>query len=439
MSEDAPPAGDVRPLDPLRERQYRRFWLAAFVSNTGGWMQNATIPYVVFLITGRAGDVGIAGFFHYVPFVLVGLVGGSLADRFPRRRLLVVSQLAQVVVAVALWAVVASGEATTANLSALGFASGLLGGVNTPIWQSFVAELVPRDLLLGAVTLNSAQFNASRALGPFLAGVVIAVWGPAASFALNAASFLVVVAVLCVLRVRSDDRRLLRPESTGIRDALHHVRRTPAILTCCAAIAVIAALGSSLFNYLPVYGESEFGVTGARLGLLLGASGIGAVLVTPLLLGFQHRIEGATRLAVAMLVYGASVVVVGAVPSFGVAVAALLAFGGAYLVIAATINTTIQLVVREDLRGKVIAVYLMCLTGALPVGLLVWGQAADVVGLRTTTVVAGVALVGVTGLFGLTGRFAAMAADARVAGSRPAGTPAVDAPPPGGQPVRGER
>ncbi|MBU6215095.1 MAG: MFS transporter, partial [Acidobacteria bacterium] len=182
-----------RPLDPLRERQYRRFWIAAFVSNTGGWMQNATIPYVVFLITGAAADVGITGFFQYLPFMLVGLVGGSLADRFPRRQLLVVAQVLQALVAVGLWAVVASDSATTTNLSALAFLSGLLGGLNTPIWQSFVAELVPRELLLGAVTLNSTQFNASRALGPFLAGVVIAVWGPAASFLLNAVSFVAVV------------------------------------------------------------------------------------------------------------------------------------------------------------------------------------------------------------------------------------------------------
>ncbi|MBM3662477.1 MAG: MFS transporter [Actinobacteria bacterium] len=408
---------DARPLDPLREPQYRRFWSAAFVSNTGGWMQNATIPYVVYQITGSAGDVGVAGFFHYVPFLLMGLVGGSLADRFPRRVLLVVFQLSQAGVAVALWAVVVSGSATTASLSALGFLSGLLGGVNTPIWQSFVAELVPRRLLLGAVTLNSAQFNAGRALGPFLAGIVIVVWGAAAAFLFNAASFAVVVVVIASIRVRSDERRRERPSETSIVEALRYVRRTPAILTCCGAVGLIAAFGSSLFNYLPVYGESEFTVTGAQLGLLLGASGIGAVIVTPILLGFQHRVEGAHRLAGAMAAYGASVVVIGAVPSYGVAVAALLVFGASYLVIAATMNTTIQIVVREDLRGKVIAIYLMCLTGGLPIGLLLWGQVAEAIGLRATTVAAGVSLVAVTVLFAWTGRFRAMAIDARSAGA----------------------
>ncbi len=413
-----------RPLDPLRERQYRRFWIAAFVSNTGGWMQNATIPYVVFLITGAAADVGITGFFQYLPFMLVGLVGGSLADRFPRRQLLVVAQVLQALVAVGLWAVVASDSATTTNLSALAFLSGLLGGLNTPIWQSFVAELVPRELLLGAVTLNSTQFNASRALGPFLAGVVIAVWGPAASFLLNAVSFVAVVGVLLVLRVRSDDRvRGDRAVTGGVRRAVRHVVTTPSILTCCGAIVVVAALGSSLFSYLPVYGEAEFRVTGAALGLLLGASGVGAVLVAPLLMAVQHRVEGAVLLGVAMATYGLSVVAVGLSPGYGAAVAALLVFGAAYLTIAATINTTIQLVVADDLRGTVIALYLMCLTGALPVGLLLWGVAADAVGLRTTTVVAGGLLVLATVVFALTGRFRVMAIDARSSGSVDAGTP----------------
>jgi len=384
-------------------------------------MQNATIPYVVFLITGTAADVGVTGFFQYLPFMLVGLVGGSLADRFPRRRLLVVAQVLQALVAVGLWAVVASDSATTTNLSVLAFLSGLLGGLNTPIWQSFVAELVPRELLLGAVTLNSTQFNASRALGPFLAGVVIAVWGPAASFLLNAVSFVAVVGVLLVLRVRSDDRvRGDRAVTGGVRRAVRHVVSTPSILTCCAAIVVVASLGSPLFSYLPVYGEAEFQVTGAALGLLLGAGGIGAVLVAPALMSVQHRVDGAVLLAVAMAAYGLSVVAVGLSPGYGAAVAALLLFGAAYLTIAATINTTIQLVVRDELRGTVIALYLMCLTGALPVGLLVWGVAADAGGLRTTTVVAGALLVVATITFALTGRFRVMAVDARSAGSVPA-------------------
>ena len=148
--------------------------------------------------------------------------------------------------------------------------------------------------------------------------------------------------------------------------------------------------------------------TGSVFGPSSGAPSLTAAASTPTSVAAEPV---ATR--------GASVVVVGAVPTYGAAVAALLVFGASYLVIAATMNTTIQIVVREDLRGKVIAIYLMCLTGGLPLGLLAWGQVADVVGLRVTTVAAGVTLVVVTVVFALTGRFRAMAVDARSTGARP--------------------
>lgn len=409
----APPAPSTNgALAALSLRNFRLFWIGALVSNTGSWMQNAAIPYVVFAITGRAGDVGITGFFQYVPFMLMGLVGGTLADRFPRRALLIVSQVAQAACAMALYVLVASGSATTTWMSALAFVSGLAGGLNTPIWQSFVAELVPRNLLLHAVTLNSAQFNAARALGPLLAGIVIAAWGPATAFALNAASFLVVLGVLFVIRADSDGRR--RVASAGVlagwKVAVRYVVATPAILACCTAIIAVAGIGSPLFSYLAVYGEQIYSVDGLQLGLLFGAAGIGSVLFTPVLLGVATRLPRARLLGAAMVLYGVSTAAVGVAPGYVATIVALLFFGGAYLAIASTINTAIQLVVEEHLRGVVIALYLMCLTGALPIGLFVWGLLSDRFGIRATTVGAGSLLVVVTAVFIATGRFTVMAA-----------------------------
>jgi MFS family permease len=374
-------------------------------------MQNAAVPYVVFTISGSPGQVGVAGFFQYVPFMLMGMVGGTLADRFHRRRALIVTQVAQAVSALALYALVASGAATTGSISALAFLSGLAAGVNTPIWQAFVPDLVPRELLMNAVTLNSAQFNASRALGPFLAGVVIATVGPAAAFAINAASFGAVVAVLLVIRGRpATPGRDRTGVLGGVSAAVRHARTTPAILACCTAIIAVAGIGSPLFSYLPVYGERVFGVAGAQLGLLFGAGGIGSVLFTPLLLRVAPRLARAKLLAGSMLLYGAALVATGLAPGYPWAVVALLIYGGAYLAIASTINTTIQLVVREDLRGTVIALYLMCLTGALPVGLFVWGVVSEQVGIRPTTVGAGISLAVVTSALVAAGRFRVMAA-----------------------------
>ena len=150
MPEASPPPqrSTPRALEALRQQSFRRFWLAALVSNTGSWMQSAAIPFVAFSLTGSAGAIGVTGFFQYLPFMMMGLVGGSLADRFPRRTLLISTQTAQAACAIALFVMVYTGTVTTAWLAGLAFVSGLAAGLNTPVWQSFVAELVSRDLLL---------------------------------------------------------------------------------------------------------------------------------------------------------------------------------------------------------------------------------------------------------------------------------------------------
>ncbi len=409
-----------RPTSALAVVDFRRFWIAALVSSTGTWMQGAAIPYAVFEISGSAGAIGVTGLFQYLPFMIMGAVGGTLADRFPRRRLLLVTQVAMMVAAAALWGLVASGAATVASITALAFVFGLLGGLATPVWQSFVVELVPRNLLLGAVTLNSTQFNAARAIGPFLTGIVVAASGVEAAFLINALSFLAVIAVLLVIRSAGGsppggsstrDSGAFR----GLAEAARHILHTPAILACCISIMVVAGLGSPLFNFLPVYGADEFGVTGWKLGLLFGASGFGALLFAPAVLKVAPRLPWARLLAGFMGLYGMSIVAVGFSSGYAAAVASLMVFGGCYLGIASTMNTTIQLVVHDHLRGKVIALYLMCLTGALPLGLLAWGLTADAIGLRQTTVVAGLLLALAALVLSCTGRFEAMAAadDAR--------------------------
>jgi MFS family permease len=397
----------------MRVRDFRIFWFAALASNTGSWMQATAIPYVVYQLTGSSGDVGVTGFFQYAPMVFMGLVGGSLSDRFDRRRLLVCTQIVQGLFAVGLWAVVASDSATTANLAALGFASGLAAGLNIPIWQSYVSQLVPRETLANAVTFNSTQFNAARALGPVFAAPVIVAFGAATAFMINALSFLAVLVALPFIHAATPERpggprpKVLAELTAGAR----YVLRQPGILACCMAIVAIAGLGNPLFNFLPsTYGQSVFDVEGWGLGLLTGAGGIGALLAAPFLLTRATSWSRPRLLTISMATYGASIVVVGLAPGLWTAVLGGILFGGSYLAIAATINTTIQLLAREDMRGKAIAVYVGCLTASLPIGLFIWGRAADQFGIRATTVTAGLALIGVTGVLRVTGRFAEMAA-----------------------------
>lgn len=410
------------PISALRHRNFQLFWFAALVSNTGSWMQSAAIPYVVFELTRRNSAVGLTGFFQYVPIMLMGVVGGSLADRYDRRRLLLLSQVAQGAFAVALWAVVVTGRATVAWIAVLGFLSGLAGGLNIPVWQAFVTSLVPRNDLANAITLNSTQFNAARALGPFFAGAVIAAFGAGTAFAINAVSFIAVVGVLPFIRVTARPQvvgqlRVMRDLAAGAR----YVLATPGIRACCVAIIAIAGLGNPLFSFLPAsYGQEIFKVSGWSLGLLAGAGGVGAVLIAPFLLTVGLRMSRERLLIIAMAAYGLGTALVGLAPTFEVALLGGIIFGGSYLAIASAINTTIQLLARDEMRGKSIAFYIMCLTGSLPIGLWLWGLAADHWGIRAVTVVAGLALVALTGVFAMTGQFAAMgAADAEMLESSP--------------------
>jgi MFS family permease len=412
--------GFAAAVPALRYRDFRLFWAAALVSNTGSWMQNAAVPYAIFRLTGANLDVGVTGFWLYFPMVLMGGLGGTLADRFQRKRLLVATQAIQAAFSVALWAVVVLGHASVASISALSFGAGLAGGLNIPIWQSFVSQLVPRDTLANAVVLNSTQFNAARALGPLLFGGVVATFDVEVAFLLNAASFVAVLAVLPFIGApqppRPDGPRP-SPWADLVAGA-RYVWHTPGILACCVAIVAIAGIGNPLFSFLPAsYGQEIFGVRGWALGLLSGAGGVGALIFAPLILTRGATMARSHLLVVAMVTYGAAVAVVGMAPVLWVALVGGLLFGGSYLAIASAINTTIQLLAREDMRGKSIAVYIMCLTGSLPIGLAIWGAVADVIGIRVTTVAAGLLLVAVTGLLHLTGRFAAMGqADVQLAG-----------------------
>ncbi|NLA36328.1 MAG: MFS transporter [Actinobacteria bacterium] len=395
----------------LGHRDFRIVWIAALIGNTGGWMQNAGLPYVVFKLTGTNGGVGSTGFFQYIPIMLAGALGGWMADQFNRKRVLVVTQVALACLGALLWLMVSQGWATPGRLSAVAFAVGLVSGINIPIWQSFISQLVPRELMMNAVTLNSTQFNAARALGTFGAGIIIALTGPSVVFAINAVSFVAVLWALARVpdRQAGQPRKALTNPFTELAVGARFVWHTPAIRSCCIAIFAVAGLGNPLFSFLPAsYGQEIFGVTGWRLGLLMGAGGLGALVSAPLILSRGSTLSRRKLLTVAMTLYGLATIAVGLAPHWAMAVAGLSLYGGSYLAIASALNTTIQLSARDDLRGKALAIYLMFLTGALPVGLVVWGFAADEWGIRTVTVCAGSLLLVATVFMRLSGTFERM-------------------------------
>lgn len=406
----------------FRHRNFAIFWPAALVSSTGSQMQAVTVPFVLFKLTHNGAWIGFAVFAQFVPSVLMGPLGGSLADRFPRRRILMVTQSLLAVGALGLWALWAAGVTSPTALVAVVAATGFVAGLNIPAWQAFVSELVPRNVLLNAVTLNSAQFNASRAFGPAVGGVVLATLGPSWGFLLNALSYVAVLVALWFIRVpRLQDAM---PVGAGsVRPGVlaefaataRYMRARAGMVTCVVVVIALGLLGGPLFSLLIVFADDVFHVGDTAYGWLGAALGIGAILGTPLIAGRGSSVRRGPLTGRALFFYGAAIATFGLAPTYVVGFAALLVAGASYLAIASTLNTTLQLQVDEHMRGKVIALYLMGLTVSLPIGSPAQGALVELIGPRATIAGAGLLLVAMALWLRASGRLESMDAAAAVA------------------------
>ncbi|MEZ5171845.1 MAG: MFS transporter [Acidimicrobiia bacterium] len=379
----------------LRHRDFALFWTGALISNAGTWMQNVTVPFVLLRVTGSPTWVGFGTFAQFIPAVVLGPVGGRLADRFRRKRVVIVTQFGGMFVALALWWVWRGGSAGPGVTVALVSLLGVTIGLGLPSWQSFVPELVPRHDLLNAVTLNSAQFNMARAIGPTVGGAVLAAFGPAQAFLGNALSF---GAVLLALALMHAGRTRTSPPSTDegtgtFREGVEYLRRHTGLVLAVGMIAVVVFLGNPVIPLSAVFAQDVFGVGALAYGFMTAALGVGAVGMA-FWIGAYGDAFPRSRLAVSgICVYGTGVLLMGVSPIYAVTLPAMTLLGAGYITIASSLNTSIQLQVADRFRGRVLAIYFMTITGAFPVGALVQGAIADAVGVRWTVAPSGALIV----------------------------------------------
>ena len=376
----------------FRYRNFRWMWCASLLSSSGSWLQMVAVPYVIYTITGSGAWLGFAGFLGYAPMVITGPYAGSVADRFDRRKVLIIGGVIQAGITFVLWFEWVQGVRNIGFFLVILTLGAFAGGFTVASWQSFVTELVPREHLLNAVTLNSAQFNAARAFGPALGGVVLATLGVSWCFFINAVSFLAMVAGLLVISVPPLVRTAKIGKSRPIaemRDAMRYVRTVPGIVTCLIVVFSLGMLGGPLFNLLVVFSTKVYGIGDGAYGLLAGCLGAGAIIVAPIVAGRGGRASRSRVLTVAMVAYGFALVALGAAPIAIVGAAALLVAGAGYLGITASLNTTVQLQVKEEMRGRTMALYLMVLTAAIPLGALIQGWLVDIIGVQWTVAGAG--------------------------------------------------
>lgn len=394
-------------MTALGNRNFRVFWIGASISNIGSWLQALTVPYVLFQVTGSAVWVGAATAAQYLPVMLLSPVGGSIADRYPRRRLLIITQVGASMVALLLCLAWAVGWHQPLVLLGFVAAGGVLQGLTSPAWQAFVNDLVDREDLMSAVTLNSLQFNAARAIGPGIAGLVLATAGPGWAFGLNAASYLATLVALSLIRGLVVTRRPAPAHGVAAQfiAALRYALHQPALVLVLVISVLIGVLANPVFGFTVVFSSSVYHVGPTALGLLNVAFGVGAVLVAPFLASSRRRMLPSRVVAIGLVALGCVLIAFGAVPMYAVAVGLLVVVGAGYLAVVSSIITSLQTVVSEEFRGRVMAVRLMVFTLAMVTGGLVLGAVADAVGPRWTMAGAGVGLLAAAGcLISLRGR-----------------------------------
>ena len=404
------PPGPRRSTAALRHRDFALFWWSSLVSNSGTWLQNVAVPFVVFRLTHSAAWVGFASFAQFAPGVVLSPVAGSIADRLSRRLVLLVAQILMAIAALALWLEWSLGWHSPWLITGTVALSGTFMSMSIASWQAFITELVPREDLLNAVILNSTQFNAARAIGPAVGGLVLGTLGPGWAFMLNAISFIVVIVALMRIRVRRPAADI--SARVGIfrefAATLRYVRGKPGIIACCLLIDAIGLCGSPIFSLVVVFADDVFHTSGVGYGVLSACLGAGAVLSAPLIAGRAPSFRRSHLVGAATLTYALAVAAFGASPGYVFGAVSLLVAGACYLAIASTTNTTVQLQVDEVMRGRVLAFYLMTFTAAIPIGSLIQGWTTQVVGPRETVVVAGLLLAVVVTVLHMRGWLAAM-------------------------------
>jgi MFS family permease len=368
----------------LRGRPFRLFWLGMTVSNVGTWMQRVAQDWLVLQLSGGSGTaVGLAVGLQFLPFLLVSPVGGVLADRFSKRRLLMVTNAVAAALALSLAVLTATGAVRVWHVLVLAFLLGCSAAVDTPGRQAFVSELVPPGDVANAVGLNSAAFHAARVVGPASAGLLIAGFGTPTVFAVNALSFLAPLIALHAIRspaLRTPAPPL--PGQGGLRTAVAVVRERPAVATTLALVFVAGTFGLNFQLTTALMATQVFGVGAGQFGLLTSVMAVGAVAGA--LLTARSSRPSLRRVLVAGTLFGVAEIVAGLMPTFWTFAASLIPVGLAALTLLTTAQALIQLSVPAVTRGRVMALYSVLFIGGTPLGAPTIGWIADTAGARWT-------------------------------------------------------
>jgi MFS family permease len=390
MTSGAPRAHIAR---ALAHRNFRLFFSGQSVSLVGTWITRVATSWLVYRLTGSAFLLGVVGFWGQIPTLVLSPFAGVLVDRSDRRRILVWTQAFSALQSLALAVLALTHVITVPWIIGLQIAQGVINAFDTPARQSFVVQMVndPADLP-NAIALNSTMVNASRIIGPSLGGLIIAAVGEGWCFAIDAVSYIAVIASLLAMRLTVAQPRIKGGSMLDeLRTGFRYVRGFPPVSTSLILLAIVATMGMPYSVLMPVIAAGVFHGGAHTLGFLMTASGLGAV-AGALYLASRQSVLGLGRvMVVSTFTFGTGLVAFGLVRSFWVALLVLPVVGAGFMVQMAATNTLLQTIIEERLRGRVMAFYTMAFLGTAPIGSLVAGVAASHVGAQVTIMVGGAA------------------------------------------------
>jgi len=383
-TESAPPTAGVSFGSPLLQRtlaaftyrDFRVLWFGAFTSTVGTWMQKVAQSWLVFELTKSSFFLGLDDFLGQLPILLLTLLGGVIADRHDRRRLLLGSQYVQMATAFTLAALILFGKVHVWHILTLSFIAGMAQAFGGPAYQSLIPTLVHKKDLPNAIALNSIQFNLARVFGPILAGFAMTI-GAAACFGLNGLSFLVVIAALMSLHIKHIKPPQQKPILEEMKGGLAYARSQPAIIALTVLAFLTTFLGLPLLTFLPVFTREIFHGDVNQFAHMMAFSGAGAVvgaLVVAWLGRFKHM---GLALLVVQAAFGALIAGFALSRVWWLSCLLLFSAGAALIVVFSMTASLVQLVVPDHLRGRVVSIYMVAFRGGMPLGSLFSGYLAS--------------------------------------------------------------
>lgn len=396
------PGAAAQTLRALRHRNFRLFFFGQLTSLVGSWMQSLAQGWLIWRLTHSAWLLGLVGFFQMIPVLALGLLGGVVADRYDRHKVVIATQAAALVQSTVLAALTLAGLITVWEVLALAAVLGVINAFDMPARQAFLVQMVGREDLGNAISLNSSIFNGARIIGPAVAGLVVARWGEGACFAVNAVSFLAVLASLLAMRL---EKRPIPPQTAKtwarLREGFRYAWETPHVRALLTLVTITSLFALPYSVFLPALAGGVLRRGASGLGILMTFAGVGA-LMGALTVAHREGIRGLGRLAGYMAMgFGASLAAFGASTSFALSCVLIAVMGFCMMCQMAAVNTLLQSLVPEELRGRLVSLYVITFVGMAPIGSLVMGRAAALTGVQEVLVIGGLVTLVAGGIFRL--------------------------------------